>query len=316
MAKPLLCEPALFLKDLTGKVVIVTGANSGIGWETTKQLAAQGAHVVMACRRIEAGQERIDELTADVPNASLSVLPLDLSKLASVRAFADAFLKAHDRLDVLINNAGIMNTDEGRTEDGFELQIGTNHMGHFLLTELLLDVLKQSAPSRIVCVSSCYHDAAQGKPGVIRFDDLNFDNEKYNGWAAYSQSKLANVMHAKALAKELDGTGVTAVSVHPGWVRTDLARHTMPLWVQNTIAKPVLRWMGMIEPHEGAHTSLHAALADDVPEHAGSFYSQRGIYQDKSNNAGGWPMRSPSPQAHDADAIARFYTLSRQAVGL
>lgn len=316
MAKALMCDPALLERDLAGKTYIVTGANSGIGLTTATQLAKQGAHVVLACRRPEAAEEAVADIRSAHPSASVELLQLDLGDLASVRAFAETFLAKHDRLDALVNNAGVMNTPQGKTKDGFETQIGVNHLGHFLLTELLLDVLKASAPSRIVCLSSCYHDRAMGRDGDIHFDDLFFESTKYDGWKAYAQSKLANLLHARELATRLEGTGVTAVSVHPGWVRTNLARHSMPLWVQNIVVRPVLGMMGMIEPWEGAQTSLYAVLADDIPDHAGAFYSQTGIYREKSCNKGGWPLTSPNPVAHDDAKAKRLYEVSRELVGL
>ena len=188
---------------------------------------------------------------------------LDLGDLSSVRAFAAGYLRDHDSLHLLINNAGVMSTPEGKTADGFETQIG-------------------------------------------------FENRKYDGWASYAQSKLANLLHAKQLAKRLEGTGVTAVSVHPGWVRTELMRHTMPASMQS-VMRPFMR---MIEPWEGTQTTLYAALAPDVEDHPGAYYSQTGTYRDKSKNAGGWPLESPNPQAHDDDLAQRLYEHSRELVGL
>ncbi len=313
MPKPLMCDPALLAKDLSGKTVVVTGANSGIGLVATEQLAKQGAHVVMACRRIDAGNEAASDLKTRIPNASLEPMTLDLGSLDSVRAFAAEFKGKHKRLSVLLNNAGVMNTPQGKTKDGFETQLGVNHFGHFLLTDLLLDVLKASAPSRVVNVSSCFHDKAQGRPGDIHFDDLHFENTKYDGWTAYAQSKLANLLHAKSLAKRLEGTGVVAVSVHPGWVRTDLIRHSAPLWIQNVFMRPFMGLIGMIEPWEGAQTSLHCALADDLEN--GAFYSQFGIYREKEAKKGGWPLHSPNPVAHDDAVAEKLWAVSVEATG-
>ena len=134
---------------------------------------------------------------------------------------------------------------------GFETQFGTNHLGHYLLTEELLPAIRAAAPSRIVNLSSCFHDKAQGRPGHIDFEDPNFERRTYDGWTAYGQSKLANLLHARQLARRLEGTGVTAVSVHPGWVRTALVKSFAPLWVQDVLLKPVFRLGGMIEPWEG-----------------------------------------------------------------
>jgi NAD(P)-dependent dehydrogenase (short-subunit alcohol dehydrogenase family) len=316
MPKTLMCDPALFERDLSGEVYIVTGANSGIGLITAEQLGKQGALVVLACRRVSEADARIDELRQLHRGIKLESAALDLGDLASVRAFVAKFQATHDRLDGLINNAGLMNTPKGTTKDGFETQFGVNHLGHFLLTELLLPTLKASAPSRVVCLSSCYHDKAMGREGQIDFDDLQFERRPYDGWTAYAQSKLANLLYAKELGERLRGTGVTAVSVHPGWVRTNLIQNSMPLFVQNVLLRPFMGWIGMIEPWEGAQTTLHATLADDVPEHTGAYYSQFGIYRDKASAPGGWPMSSPNPHAHDDAAARRLTEVSRALTGL
>lgn len=314
MPKPLVCNPALLTRDLSGRRYVVTGANAGIGLATSQQLARQGAQVVLACRRVAEAQARIAEMHASEPSAKLEARALDLGSLDSVRRFADGIHADFDRLDGLVNNAGVMNTPLQKTTDGFEMQLGVNHLGHFALTEALLDLLKRSAPARIVNVSSCFHDKAMGRAGDIHLDDLFYEKRKYDGWEAYAQSKLANLLHAKGLAKRLEGTGVTAVSAHPGWVRTNLAKHSMPLWVQNYVLRPVLRLSGMIEPWEGAQTTLHCLLADDVPNHPGAFFSQTGVYRDKSANAGGWPLRSPNPKAHDDALVEALWDKSAQLV--
>lgn len=315
MPKPLMCPPEVLNQDLHGRRVVVTGANSGIGFVTAKQLAKQGASVTLACRNEAEGRERADEIRTEVRDADLEVRRLDLGDLDSVRAFAAGYLADHDSLHLLVNNAGVMNTPQAKTANGFEMQIGVNHLGHFLLTELLLDALKKSAPSRVVAVSSCYHDKAMGREGEIDLGDLHFENRKYDGWTSYAQSKLANLLHARNLAKRLEGTGITAVSVHPGWVRTRLARHTMPGWIQDYVMRPFLGMMGMVEVWEGAQTSLYAALAPDVENHPGAYYSQTGTYRDKAKNAGGWPLESPNPRANDDEMAQRLYEHSRQLVG-
>jgi NAD(P)-dependent dehydrogenase (short-subunit alcohol dehydrogenase family) len=318
MAKPLMCPPELLSLDLAGKTFIVTGGNSGIGLVTVRQLAKQGANVVLACRRIAEGEK---ERAAIVGNGgggrgSVEVLTLDLASLDSVRAFAAAFKAGHRELHGLVNNAGVMNTPAGKTKDGFETQIGTNYLGHFLLTELLLEELRAGAPSRVVNLSSCFHDVAMGRQGHLDLDDLQFERRKYDGWEAYAQSKLANVLHARQLARRLEGSGVTAVSVHPGWVRTNLARSSMPLWVQNYVLRPALHVAGMIEPWEGAQTTLFALLSPEVPRESGAYFSQLGRYRDKAANGGGWPLVSPNPEAKDDRLAAGLEAVSRKLVGL
>jgi NAD(P)-dependent dehydrogenase (short-subunit alcohol dehydrogenase family) len=173
MYRTLRCDPKLFEKDLSGRTYVVTGANSGTGLATVEQLVRQGAHVVAACRRVGAAEAATKHLASE--RGKVELLALDLGSLASVRRFVSEFNARHTKLHGLVNNAGVMATPQGRTEDGFETQIGTNHLGHFLLTELLLDTLKASAPSRIVCVSSVAHVGFRKEVGEVRLDDLNFE---------------------------------------------------------------------------------------------------------------------------------------------
>ena len=312
MPKTLMCDPKLFEKDLSGHVYIVTGANSGSGFATTVQLAEQGAHVVGACRRVEAGNEAFADLN-DL-RGSIEVLELDLASLASVRRFVETFLAQYDRLDGLVNNAGIAMTPEGsRTEDGFDMQFGVNHLGHFLLTELLLDTLKASAPARIVNVSSVAHVRPLGEIG---FDDIHIDNKEYNATQAYANSTFANVLYALNLAQRLEGTGVTTVSVHPGWIRSNLVSGPIQ-FMQNVLLRPFSGLVGTMSWYEGAQTSLHCLLDDDAPNHSGEYYSQNSIlYPNKEDRPGGWPMRSPHPQARDTELAERLYHVSMELVGL
>lgn len=313
--KNLVCDPKLFEKDLRGTVTIVTGANSGTGLATVQQLVKQGGHVIAACRRVSAGQEAVASLSGE--RGSVEVMELDLGSLASVRVFAEAFLDKHDRLDALVNNAGVMATPQGQTADGFETQFGVNHLGHFLLTELLLEVLKESAPSRIVCVASAAHAGMSGKPAELELDDLDFERRGYDPTLAYNQSKLANVIYARHLAGRLDGTGVSVFSVHPGWVRSNLVKHMMPTWVQNWVMRPFGGLIGLMGPEEGAQTQLHCLLDDEAPKHSGEFFSQNAIfYADKEDKKGGWPMRSPNPLVYDDALAERLVGVSRELVGL
>ena len=290
MPKTLMCDPKLLQKDLSGRVYIVTGANSGSGFATTKQLAEQGAHVVGGCRRVDAGKEAFADL-GNLPG-SIEIMDLDLASLASVRNFAKAFKTKYDRLDGLVNNAGVMFSPKGKTEDGFETQFGINYLGHFLLTELLLDTLKASAPARIVCVSSVAHAGMRGIYGKIDFDDLHFDKREYDPAVAYAQSKLANVLHALDLARRLKGTGVSAFSVHPGWIRSNLARGPMR-FVQNVLLRPFSRILGTMSWFEGAQTTLHCLLDEDAPNHSSEYFSQNSILYPNPENRPGAKRRRP-----------------------
>lgn len=315
MYRILRCDPKLFDEDLSGRTYVVTGANSGVGLETTRQLTRQGGHVVMGCRRVEAGQAAASTMAGE--KGSTDVIALDLADLASVRAFAEAVLAKHDRLDALVNNAGVMTTASAQTKDGFELQFGTNHLGHFLLTELLLDTLRASAPARIVILSSVVHAGSPKDRVSLNFDDLMWTQREYKGGRAYAESKLANLLYAKELAARLEGTGVTAVSVHPGWVRSNLAAGMMPVWIQNVIMAPLSPLLTMMSSQDGAQTSLHCLLDDEVPKHPGAYYSQNSIlYADKECRPGGWPLRSPNPEAHNEAAAQRLVQVSRGLVGL
>jgi len=315
MHAALRCDPALFARDLTGRTYIVTGANSGAGLATTEQLVRQGAHVVAACRRVAAGEASTQHLAG--ARGSVAVRELDLGSLASVRRFVSEFRSEHDRLHGLVNNAGVMNTPQGLTVDGFETQFGVNHLGHVLLTELLLDVLRASAPSRVVCVSSVAHAGLQGKPASIDLDDPHFERRTYDATLAYNQSKLAIVLYARHLARRLAGSGVSVFSTHPGWIRSELVKHTAPTWVQNVLLRPFSGLLGMLSPEEGAQTQLHCLLDDRAPEHSGEYYSQVSIlYAKRADRAGGWPMRSPNPLAHDDALAERLTARSLEMVGV
>lgn len=201
-----------FKKDtrIDGKVVIITGANSGIGKETAIDLAKRGGKIYIACRDVKRGEDALREIREKSESEKVHFLQLDLASLDSVREFAKRFHELESQLHILINNAGVMAMPRATTKDGFEMQLGTNHLGHFLLTNLMVDILKASAPSRVVVVSSILH-----RIGTIKKDDLNSE-KSYWKWTVYGQSKLANVLFARELSKRLQGTGVTANSLHPG----------------------------------------------------------------------------------------------------
>jgi len=315
MYKILRCDPKLFDKDLSGRVYIVTGANSGSGLATTEQLVRQGAHVIAACRLVSAGKEATAHLLGE--RGSVEVLELDLNSLASVRHFVAVVKDKYKRLHGLVNNAGVMSTPKGKTEDGFETQFGINYLGHFLLTEMLLDVLKASAHSRIVCVSSLAHAGMQKRSATIDLGDLNFEKRKYDPVESYCQSKLAIVIYARHLAKRLEGTGVSVFSTHPGWIRSNLIKHTMPPWVQNVLMRPFSGMLTMMSAEDGAQTQLHCLLDDDAPNHSGEYFSQNGLlYPNKENRPGGWPMRSPNPLTYDDELAERLYKASIEMAGL
>lgn len=312
MPKPLMCSATMLAKNLEGKTYIVTGTTSGIGLEIAKQLAKQKAAIVMGCRNIEAATKIADMIMRETGNKNVQAAYLDLSSLSSVRDFTAGILQTHKSLDGLVNNAGVMNTPKGLTVDGFETQFGVNHLGPFLLTELLLPLLKAGAPSRIIHTSSVLHEQ-----GFIDFDDLNFETRKYSGFKAYNQSKLAIVLYARHQAAQLAGTGVSSYSIHPGWAQSNLAKNTMPLVFQNVILKPLLKMAGMISSWESAQPALHILLDDTVLGHEGAYYSQVSpLYKNKADKAGGFPMQTRNPAIADTAQCKRLYDVSRQLVGL
>ncbi|MBV9509054.1 MAG: SDR family NAD(P)-dependent oxidoreductase [Caulobacteraceae bacterium] len=206
--------------DLSGKFAVVTGGTTGLGLETCRALAAHGAEILLTARDAERGAAAVAHVRAHVPEAKAAFGLLDLGDLASVRRFAEQTLADHDRIDLLINNAGMMGTPFGRTKEGFETQFGCNHLGHFLLTNLLAPALLKGAPSRVVCLSSAGHHWSD-----VHWDDPNFERDPYDKWQAYGQSKTANALFALELDRRLSGRGVHAYSVHPGGIRTELGRH-------------------------------------------------------------------------------------------
>ena len=282
-------------KRLEGKTVVITGGNTGIGKETAVDLAKRGAKVIVGCRNLEKGKEALKEIQERSGSTNVYLEHLDLASLDSVRTFADSILKSESRLDILINNAGVMMCPYQKTKDGFEIKFGTNHLGHFLLTMLLLDRLKKSAPSRIVNVSSIGHSLGSGK---IHFDDINFEKD-YSPYEAYFHSKLANVLFTRELSKRLEGSHVTANSLHPGAVRTDLERHFTFL---QTLMVPA-RWYMYKSPEQGAQTSIYCAVSEEMEGVSGKYLADCAI-------------KEPSKGAQDDDAAMKLWELSLKLVGL
>jgi NAD(P)-dependent dehydrogenase (short-subunit alcohol dehydrogenase family) len=216
------------IPDLTGKVIIVTGANSGLGFEAAKEFARKGAQTILACRSMDKAQAALDQIKQEIPEASAEIMQLDLASLASVREFAETFKSRYDRLDILVNNAGIMWVPYQKTEDGFESQFGTNHLGHFALTGLLMDLLLKTPDARVVNVSSVGH-----RSGTMDFDNLMFEGGKgYGRHRAYGRSKLANLLFTYELQRKFGAVDADAIATaaHPGGSNTNLARYVEDLW--------------------------------------------------------------------------------------
>jgi NAD(P)-dependent dehydrogenase (short-subunit alcohol dehydrogenase family) len=253
--------------DLDGRTFLVTGANTGIGKETARALAARGAAVLLACRSQENGRKAIDEIVAQTDNRRLDLLELDLGDLASVRACAEAALARDEPLHALINNAGLAGR-RGMTNSGFEMAFGTNHVGPFLLTSLLLDRLRQSAPARIVNVASTAHYGANG----IDFEAVRKPTRTVTGMREYSVSKLANVLHAQELGRRLEGTEVTTYCLHPGVIASDIWRRVP--WPARTVMK-----RRMDSPEHGARTSVYCATAPELADQSGLYYDECAVRQ-------------------------------------
>ena len=304
-------------KDLSGKVYIVTGANSGVGLETTRQLIHQGGHVIMACRRPEAGEEAAQSFAGEP--GSYDVMQMDLADLQTVRDFAAAFQEKYDRLDGMACNAGLMThgNEPKYTKDGFEMMVGVSYFGHFLLTELLLDMLKQNAPSRWVIVSSVVHAGGPRNRPNVDLEDINFKNRPFGNMAAYAEAKVANVLYAKELAERLEGTGVSCFSVHPGWARSNFGSGGGPFMnFAMAVMRPLTRAMSDSN-EESAQSTLHCLLSDDALNYPGAYFSQSSVlYRDPGTRDGGWPMESPNPNAKNMDTAHKLVAMSYGMVGL
>jgi len=244
---------------VTGKTCLVTGASSGIGKATAEALARLGAKVVLGCRDLDKGRRALDDIAAATGSTALHLLSLDLASLAAVRAFASEFSDRFVRLDVLIANAGVSTARRQLSHDGHELDFAVNHLGHFLLTDLLLPRLRHASPARVVVVSSAAHRRAR-----LDFADLQSERG-FSPVAAYARSKLANLLFVRALARRLDGSGVTANALHPGVIATELGRDfPLPL-------RLLARWF-FRAPAEGARTSVFLASAPEVQRVSGRYF--------------------------------------------
>ncbi len=273
------------ITDQKGKTAIVTGSNTGIGFYTAKFLAEKGAHVIMACRSRKKAEAAKARIVNDVPNASLELMELDLSSQASVKKFAQKFSKKYSTLDLLINNAGVMMCPFSRTEDGFELQLATNHFGHFTLTGLLLPKLMKIENSRIVSVSSM-----AARFGKIAFDDPNYHNRPYDKMKAYGQTKLANLLFGRELNRRLEEAGKSTIALiaHPGWTSTDLQRHS-----------PIAKFMNLffaMPTWKGSLPTLRAAT--DPEAQGGKYYGPGGRMEMR-----GWPVLVNPEVGRNAEAV-------------
>jgi len=298
------------MPDQSGRTVVVTGANSGLGYWATAAFARTGATVVMACRSEQRGADAAEDIRADVPDADLDVRRLDLADLDSVADFAADVEAAYDDLHVLCNNAGVMAIPRRETEDGFETQFGVNHLGHFALTGHLLSRLRETAgESRVVTQSSGLHER-----GEIDFSDLQGDSE-YDEWDAYAQSKLANLLFAFELDRRLDAAGiegVQSVGCHPGYADTNLQRRG-PEQSGSTLRLYLMKVANAVfaqDPEQGALPMLYAATADDID---GGEYVGPGGFMDMR----GYPAAAtPSDRARDLDTAARLWGVSEELTGV
>jgi NAD(P)-dependent dehydrogenase (short-subunit alcohol dehydrogenase family) len=282
--------------DLDGKVIVITGGNTGIGKEAAVPLAGRGAQVVITSRNEQRGRAARQEIAERSRNDSVDVMALDLASFRSIRSFAADVLDRFDHLDVLVNNAGLILYRRAETQEGFEETFGVNHLGHFLLTDLLLERLRASAPSRVVVVSSGAHKGARHG---LDFDDLQSER-KYKWMDAYNKSKLANIYFTRELARRLDGTGVTVNALHPGFVRSEFGRGGdlggIYGWGIKYLASPFA-----ISPEKGARTTAYLSSSPEVEGTSGGYF-----YKCRPS--------VPSRMAQDDDAARRLWDVSEKLV--
>ena len=295
------------IPNLSGKIIVITGANSGLGFESSKVLAKKGATVVMAVRNIKKGEKAKSDILKDQPQASLDLMRLDVGDLSSVREFAEAFKAKYDRLDILINNAGVMAIPRQETADGFEMQLGVNHLGHFALTGLLLDVIVNTPNARIHNVTS-----SANYTGTINFDDL-MGEENYGRWGAYGQSKLANVFFTFELQKRLTAAGFDTLTntSHPGFVYTNLQENSLAQseTKMEALLYRIMRPIMAQDVTMGILPMLYGSTALDAK--GGVFYGPRTF------NMRGYPAeKKANKEAYDAQALKRFWEVSEKLTGV
>jgi NAD(P)-dependent dehydrogenase (short-subunit alcohol dehydrogenase family) len=294
------------IPDQTGRVAVVTGANSGLGFHTALELARHGAKVVVASRSDVRGKEAVARIIAEVPRADVDLRGLDLADLANVRSFADGIQASYPSVDLLINNAGVMAIPRQVTADGFEMQFGTNHLGHFALTGLLLPLLLRTPHARVVTVSSTAH-----KPGRIDFDDL-MSERSYRKWRVYSSTKLANLLFAYELQRRLSavGSALMSVAAHPGTSATNLVTVSAQDNIIKRLVMPAGARLISQSAARGALPQLYAATAPDV--RGGEYFGPNGIAE-----SFGYPKRVDSvPASKDLDTAARLWSVSEELTGV
>ena len=289
------------MPEMDGKKVIVTGANSGLGFEASKKFAEKGADVVMACRSMDKAREAKESIEEKVETASLEVMKIDLASLESVKDFAEAYIANNEELHVLCNNAGVMAIPHEETEDGFEMQLGVNHLGHFALTARLFDLLDETdGETRIVNQSSALHEN-----GEINFDDLMME-EEYDKWEAYAQSKLANVLFTYELDRKLEGTDMKAVACHPGYAATNL-QYRGPLEEGSKIRYFFMKAANTLvaqSAERGALPMLYSATSEKVE--GGEYIGPGGLA-----NMRGYPEeQESSPESYDEDTAEALWNKS------
>jgi NAD(P)-dependent dehydrogenase (short-subunit alcohol dehydrogenase family) len=293
--------------DLSGKTAIVTGSSSGLGAETARVLAGAGASLTLTARDTGKAEAVADTIRSDTRNPSIEVMQLELHRPESVRHFAKAWLESHAELNLLVNNAGVMACPLDRTVEGWEMQLATNHLGHFLLTGLLLPALRAGAPARIVNVSSAGH-----RFGPVDFDDPHFERREYDKWASYGQAKTANVLHAVELDRRLSSHGVRAFAIHPGAIMTELGRHLTRDDMQTLNSRAPGGGLKFKPLPAGAATQVYAATAPELEGQGGLYLEDCRV---SGMRRGDDDVRGYKPWAVDLDSAERLWVLSELTLG-